>query len=161
MLLDVAADHLCRDLVTYGASKIAIFPEFSTPQAPLDLREFAKDRSGAQTLEPCDHLGDGIPWGEGTKEMDMIRTHLHLLNGNIILLGNIGKEFLYPPLHLALQHVASVLGRPDQMIERIVDSMGCSSEDHVAIVHPNLSWQQALSPLPCRSFPPAASSGAA
>ena len=71
-----------------------------------------------------------------TQDMDMIRTHLHFLDGNIILLGNIGKEFLYPPLHLALQHVAAVLGRPHQVVEGIVDGMGCSSEDHAAIVRP-------------------------
>jgi len=140
MLLDVSADHLRSDLVTYCASKIAIFPEFSTPKAPLHLREFAKDSAGTQTLEPCHHLGDGIPGREGTKDMDMIRTHLHLLDGHIILLGNIGKEFLSPPLHLALQHVAAVLGRPDQVVEGIVDGMWCSSEDHATIVRPQTGF---------------------
>src|SRR5712692_11521096 len=80
MLLDVAADHLRRDLVPYRTSKIAIFPEFSAPQAPLDARELTKDGPGAQTLEPRDDLRDGVPWREGAKEMDMIQTHLHLFN---------------------------------------------------------------------------------
>jgi hypothetical protein len=34
------------------------------------------------------------------------------------------------------------------VVERIVDGMRCSSQDHAAIVHLNLSWQAALSPLP-------------
>jgi hypothetical protein len=35
-----------------------------------------------------------------------------------------------------LQDVPSVLGRPDQVVQRIVDSMGCTSENHSVIVHP-------------------------
>jgi len=66
--------------------------------------------------------------------MDMFRTYLHLLNGNVILLGDIGKEVLYSALDFALQHVAPVLGRPDQVVERIIDGMGCASEDHAAMV---------------------------
>ena len=77
-----------------------------------------------------------------------IWAHLHFLNGHVILLRNIGKKFLNAPLHLALQHIAAVLRRPDQVVERIVDGMRCSLQDHAAIVHLNLSWQAALSPLP-------------
>ena len=92
---------------------------------------------------------------EGAKEMDMVRTHFHLLNGDVILLGNIGKEFLNPLLDLPWQHVTSVLGRPDQVLEGIVDGMGCSAEDHAAIVPPSPSvWQRALSPLPNTLIPP-------
>src|SRR5712692_7504587 len=102
MLLDGAADHLRRDLVPSRTSTRAIFPEFSAPQAPLDARELTKDDPGAQTLEPRDDLRDGVPWREGAKEMDMIRTHLHLFNGDVILLRNIDKEFPDPLLDLAL-----------------------------------------------------------
>jgi hypothetical protein len=44
-------------------------------------------------------------------------------NGDVILLRNIGKELLHPLLNLALQHIAPVLGRPDQVVESIVDSL--------------------------------------
>ena len=136
MLLEVSADHLRRDFVTDGASQIALLPEGSAPEASLDLRECADDRSGTPTLEPGHHLRDGIPGRDGTTEIAMIWTPFHLRKGNSILLGNIGKEFLYPPLPLALQHVTSVRGRPDQVIERLVDGMGCSAEDYAAIVRP-------------------------
>ena len=68
--------------------------------------------------------------------MDMIWTDLHLLNGDVILLRDIGKELPHPLLHLALQHVSPVLGRPDQVVEGIVDGMGCASQGHAAIVTP-------------------------
>ena len=110
MLLDVSADHFRRNLVSHCTSKIAIVPEFSTPQAPFDLWELAKDGTGAQTLEPCHHLGNRVSRREGAKNMDMVGTDLHCLNGDVILLGNIGKECLHPLLDLALQHVAPVLG---------------------------------------------------
>jgi len=67
--------------------------------------------------------------------MNMVWTHLHLFNGDVILLRNISKELLHSLLYLTSQHIASVLGRPDQVVKRIVDGMGCTSEDHTAIVH--------------------------
>src|SRR5262249_20868593 len=137
MLLDIAADHFRRDLVPYSTSKIAIFPEFSTPQAPLDPWKLAKDGPGAQTLEPGHDLRDGVPWWEGAKNVDMIWAHLHLFNGDVILFRYIGKKLLHPSLDFALQDITPVLGRPDQVIQGIVDSMGCASEDHAAIVTPS------------------------
>jgi hypothetical protein len=155
VLSDVSADHLRRDLVAHGTSKIAIFPEFSTPQTPLDPWELAKDGPGTQTLEPCHDLRDRVPWRERAKDMDMVRTHFHLFNGDVILLRNIAKELLHPLLYLALQYIAPVLRRPDQVVQGIIDGMGGSSEDHTAIVPPSTSvWQRASSPLPNALIPP-------
>ncbi len=87
--------------------------------------------------------------------MDMVRTHFHLFNGDVILLRNIDKEFLHALLDRALQHIAPVLGRPDQVVEGIVDGMGGASEDHAAIVLPSTDvWQGTSSPLPNALIPP-------
>jgi hypothetical protein len=87
--------------------------------------------------------------------MDMVRTHFHLFNGDVILLRNIAKELLHPLLYLALQYIAPVLRRPDQVVQGIIDGMGGSSEDHTAIVPPSTSvWQRASSPLPNALIPP-------
>src|SRR5439155_20668577 len=103
MLLDGSADHFRRHLVTHCSSKIAIFPEFPAPQTPLDPWELAKDSPSTQTLESRDHLRNGVSRREGAEDMDMVGTHLHLFNRDVILLRNIGKEFLYPMLDLSLQ----------------------------------------------------------
>ena len=58
----------------------------------------------------------------------------YLSKGNVVLLRNINKECPDPLLDLTLQHIAPVLGRPDQVVEGIVNSMGCASEDHTAII---------------------------
>ncbi len=110
MLLDVSANDLRSDFITYCASKIAIFPELPTPQAPLDSWELAKDGPSTQTLEACHNLRDGVPGREGAKDMHMVRTHLHFLNGDVILLRNIGKELPDPLWDFALQDVSPVLG---------------------------------------------------
>jgi hypothetical protein len=77
-----------------------------------------------------------IPGWEGAENMDRIRPHLPLCDGNVILLGKISKKLLHPSLPFALQHVAPVLGRPDQGGEGLVDGLGCTSENHAAIVRP-------------------------
>jgi hypothetical protein len=65
-------------------------------------------------------------------------------------------------LYLALQDVSSVLGRLDQVVQGIVDGMGCASEDHAAIVTVQADLGSGhRAHCQDRSFPPAASSGAA
>ena len=110
MLLDVSADHLHCDLITHCPSKIPIFSEFSTPQMPLDAWELAKDGPRTQTLAPGNDVCERVPGWEGAKERHVVGTHLHCLNGDIILLRTIGKELLHPLLDLTLPPIASVLG---------------------------------------------------
>jgi hypothetical protein len=160
MLLDVSADHLRRDLVTDRTSTIAIFPEFSAPQAPLHAWELTTDSPGTHTLAPCHDLCEGVSWWEGAKERDMVRTHLQFLNGDVVLLRNISKKLLDSLWYLALQDIASILRRPDQVGEGIVDGMGCTSEDQTAVVPPQPifgSGHRARSQRP--SFPPPQAAG--
>src|SRR5512144_462695 len=162
MMLNISADHLGGDLVSHRAGKIVIFPAFSTPKTPLDPGKLSKDSSSTQALESGHDLDDGIPGREGAKDMDMIWAHLHFLDGNVILLRNIGKQFPHPWLDLALQDGAPVLGRPNQVVQGIVNGMGCTSENHAATV-PLQADLGSGHRAHCqdRLFPPAASGGAA
>src|SRR5512144_875065 len=162
MMLDIAADNLGGDLITDGTGKIAIFPEFPAPEPSLDPGELTKDGPSAQALEPRHHVGDRIAGREGAKNMDMVGAHLHFLDGDVILLRNIPKELLYPLLDLPLQNVAPVLGRPNQVVQGIVNGMGGTSKEHatMVILQANLgSGHRAR--CQDRLFPPAANSGAA
>jgi hypothetical protein len=67
MMLAIVADDLGGDLIAYRAGKIAIFPEFPTPETPLDPWELSKDGSSTQALEPGHDLDDGIAGREGAK----------------------------------------------------------------------------------------------
>ena len=155
MLLDIPTDHLGSDLVPHRPNKIPIFPEFSAPQTAFDPWELAKDGAGASALKPRHDLCDGVAWREGTKNMDMVWTHLHLFNGDVVLLCNIGTKFLYPPLNLAWQNITPVFGRPDQMVLCIVDSMRCASKNHTVLIPLSIGmWQGASSPLPHALIPP-------
>jgi len=42
--------------------------------------------------------------------MDMVWTHLHLLDGDVILLCDISKKLPDPLLYLALQDITAILG---------------------------------------------------
>lgn len=66
--------------------------------------------------------------------MDRVWTDLHFLQGNVILLRNIGKEFPYPLLDLTFQDIPPILGRPNQRVQGVVDRMGCTPENHIATV---------------------------
>jgi hypothetical protein len=56
------------------------------------------------------------------------------------LLGNIREKLPDSLLYLALQDITAILGRSDQVIQGIVDGMGCASQDHAAIVPPPPSF---------------------
>ena len=75
MMLDISADDLRRDLITYRTSKIAIFPKFPAPEAALHSWELTKNGPGTQTLKPCDDLRERVSGREGAKDMDMVWTH--------------------------------------------------------------------------------------
>jgi hypothetical protein len=124
MRLDRAAEDLRRDFVTSCAGEIALFPALPAPEATLHAEKPPTERPGTHTLEPRDDLRNRVAGRKGAKEMDMIGTHLHCLDRNVIRLRNIGTELLYSPLHRTLQHVASVRGRPDHVGERLVDGRG-------------------------------------
>jgi len=116
MVLDISADDLRRDLVTYRTSKIAIFPKLPAPETTLHAWELTKDGPGTHTLKPRDDLCDRVSRREGAKDMDMVWTHLHFLYGDIVLLCDISKKLLDPLLYLALQDITAILGRPDQVV---------------------------------------------
>jgi hypothetical protein len=110
MLLDISADDLRRDLITYCTSKIAIFPELPAPEATLHAWELTEESPGAQTLESRYDLRDRISGREGAKDMDMVWTHLHFLYRDVVLLCNISKKLPDPLLYLALQDITAILG---------------------------------------------------
>ena len=136
MVLEIPADDLRCDFVTDRTSKIAIFPEFPAPETTLHAWELTKDSPGTQALAPRDDLRQRVAGREGAKDMDMVWTHLHFLYSDVVWLCNIRKTLLDPLLYLAWQDITAILGRPDQVIQGIVDGVGCASEDHAAIVPP-------------------------
>jgi len=142
MVLNISADDRRRDLVTYCPSNIALFPEFPAPEATLHAWKRTQDSPGTQTLAPRDDLRARVAGWEGAQDVDMIWTHLHFLSRNVILLGTVSTKLPDPLLSLAWQDITALLGRPDQVVQRIVDGMGCASEDHPAIVHPQPAFDR-------------------
>jgi hypothetical protein len=160
MMLNISADDFGGHLVTDGAGKIPILPKLPAPQAPFDARKFPENRSSAQALETSHDLDDRVPGWEGAKiwwsGLPSISS-----SSDVILLRNIGKEFPYPLLDLTFQDIPPILGRPNQMVQSIVDRMRGASENHADTVADPADLDRALSPLSRSLIPPAASSGAA
>src|SRR6266699_3669372 len=162
MVLDIFADDLRRDLVTYCTSQIAIFPQLPAPEATLHAWELTKERAGTQTLEPRDNRRAGVSGREGAQDMDRVRTPPHCLSGDVIVRCNSSKKLSDPLWYLALQDITAIRGRPDQVIQGIVDGVWRASEDHAAIVPPQpVCGSGHRARYHRHSFPPAASSGAA
>src|ERR1044072_1762016 len=134
MMLYVFANHFCGYLVAYRAGEIAVFPELPTPQLPFHLWVLPKDGSRTQTLEPRYHLRYRIVWGERTENMYVVKTYLHLFDGNVVLFGNLCKHLTHPLGNRTLQKFLAILGRAYQMVRGVIGGVSCASENHVRIV---------------------------
>jgi len=66
--------------------------------------------------------------------MDMVFHHLHRLNLPIIGFCNLIKEGLYGLRDLSNEYRLAVLGRPDNVILQVINSMGACFVGHTEIV---------------------------
>ena len=133
MMLNISADDFGGHLVTDGTGKISILPKLPAPQAPFDTRKLLGNRSSTQALATSHDLDDRVPGWEGAKiwwsGLPSISS-----SSDVILLRNIGKQFPYSLLDLAVQNTAPIFGRPNQMVQSIVDRMRGASENHADTV---------------------------
>jgi hypothetical protein len=136
MVLDIPADDLRCDFVPYRTRTIAIFPAFPAPEATLHAWTLTQESPGTQALAPRDDLRQRVSGRAGAKARDRVWTHLHVLSRDVVLLCNSRQKLLDPLLYLALQDITALLGRSDQVIQGIVDGVGCASQDHAAMVPP-------------------------
>ena len=152
----VSADHLRRDLVAHGTSHIASCPAVATPQAPLEPWALARDGPGTHTLAPCHDWRDRVPGRERAKNMDMVRTHVHLLTGEVLQQSKIATALWHPRWSRA--------GPDSAPVRRATRPRGTGYHrrqggvvggSHAAIVPLSPSvWQRAASPLPNALRPP-------
>lgn len=56
VMLDVFLNDFGCHFIAYSANKVAVFPEFSTPQLFLDFGMFLKNSTRAETFEPSHNL---------------------------------------------------------------------------------------------------------
>ena len=132
LMLDISTNHLSRYIVPYTADKIAIIPQFSTPQLLFHLRKLLKNHLSRNTFQPLHDLGRAIArWGR-QKDMHMIIQYFLGINFKSIPLGNLLKNPLQPTRHSLIQDHSPIFGDPHYMIFEIVDSTSGPFETHAS-----------------------------
>jgi len=131
---DIPADDLCSDCIPDGPYKIAVLPELTSPKLATQAREAGKEFTGGDAFEDLDHPRGGVPWRCGEKQMDMVFHHLHRINLPIIGFCNLIKEGLYGLRDLSNEYRLAILGRPDNVILQVINSMGACFVGHTEIV---------------------------
>jgi hypothetical protein len=134
MMLNVFAYHLRRHLVAYRPGEVSVFPQFPSPQPMLHLWVLSKYRSRTQTLEPTHYLRNRVSRWERAEDMYMICAYFHLFYRDVVLLGYLLKHLADATGNRPLQDVLAILGRPHQMVSRIISGVCCSSKDHKRIL---------------------------
>jgi hypothetical protein len=84
MILYVFLDHVFGHFVSNSAGKVAIFPKFSSPQFPFDLRISLEDGSCRCPLQPLDNSRYRIFRWKSQEDMYVILSNLHLFYLKII-----------------------------------------------------------------------------
>ena len=131
-ILEISTNHLSRYVGPYTADKIAIVPQFSTPQLLLHLRKLLKNHPRRNTFQPLHNLGGTIArWGR-QKDMHMIVHDCLGINFKSISLGNLLKNLFQPTPHSLPQNHSPIFGDPHHMIFEIVDSTSGALETHAS-----------------------------
>ena len=132
-MLDISTNHLSRDVVPYTADKIAIVPQFSTPQLLLHLRKLLKNHPSRNTFQPLHDLGETIArWGR-QKDVHMIVHYFLGINFKSIPLGNLLKNPLQPTRYSLPQDHSPIFGDPHHMILMLIRPMGTEPNFHALV----------------------------
>src|ERR1051325_9339872 len=134
MMLNILANHFRRHLVAHRAREVAVFPELPAPQLSLHLRVLSKDGSRTQALKPRHHLRYRVARRKRTEDMHVVNTNFHLVYGDVVLLGYLGKHLAHALGNRALQNLLAILWRPYQVVRSVIGGVGCATENHVGIV---------------------------
>ena len=144
--LNIFANQFCRHFIAHRSGEVAIFPELSAPQLPLDLWELAEHGSRTETLEHPDHLRYRVAWWERAKDMDVVWTDFHLFYRDVVRVGDLLEHLLDTCRQRTFKDVLAVLWRPDQVIGRVISGVRGSPEDHARILPDSVILRAGIEP---------------
>jgi len=132
LMFDIPPNYLRRYFVSHTSDKIAVVPQFSTPQWLLHLRKLLKYHPGRNTFHPLHDLGGTIArWGR-KKYMHMIVHDFLGIDLKTISLGNLLRNPLQPMGHSLSQDQPPIFGTPHHLIFEIVNGSSGSLEAHAS-----------------------------
>ena len=132
MVLNILLDRVAGHLISNRAHKVPIFPELPSPQLPFDFRIPPKYLLGANTLQYPHHLPDRILRRYACKYVHMIFRYLHLNHFAVPSSQYLFEQLLSHLPDLIPQNPFSILGRPYEMVSRIINRMAQSFDAHAA-----------------------------
>jgi len=130
VILYVFLDHIFGHFVANGAGKVAIFPEFSSPQFLFDFRIPLEDGSCRCPLHPLHNIGYRIFRWKSQEDMYMIFSNLHLFYLKIIAYCDLFDALLNKITKISSQYPFAVFWSPHYVVSCVVYGMGCSSYSH-------------------------------
>jgi hypothetical protein len=134
VILNIFSDYFGRYLVTYGPSKISVFPKFTTPKMLLHLWVLMKNYARTHTLHYPHYLGNTISRWKRQKYVHMIRDNFHCVNLKPMIQSHFLKYPLHTLLYLSTKYPLPILRSPYQMIFRVIYGMWSSFHSHVQYI---------------------------
>ena len=139
-MLDVLTNYLCRNFVPNTADKIAVVPQFPTPQLLFHLWKLLKNQPCRNALQGLHHLGRTVPGRSRQKDMHMVLHDFLRIDLKAIPLRYSLKNLLQSLSNGSPQNHPSIFGDPHQMVLEIINSSTSTLEAH--------AWKNTmLSPL--------------
>ena len=120
---DVPSYHLRGHFISNRAYKVAIPPQFSSPQLLPQLRMTTKQLPRGDTLYDLYHLaGTVFRWGQ-QKQVNVVSHHLKCVNLKLIALCNTLENILQAIPYRTLQNHFTVLRNPNKVVLEVVHRM--------------------------------------
>ena len=132
VVLYVLLNRFTGHLVANCLDKIAVLPEFPTPQLSFYLWIPAENLLRTHALDNPDDISHRILRRNAREYVYMILRYLHLFNLTVSRCQNLSKQLFYRIANLIFEYPLALFRCPYQMVSRIINRMTQTLYAHAA-----------------------------
>jgi len=116
LVFDIVGDGILIPMFSNSASKVAVRPEFASPQLLFHFRTTPEHLSCGKAFYHRYDFGYAICWNGLKQKMHMILIGTNLQEFQLVSLLYVQTDFLHNIVHMIIKYCTPIFGRKYQMV---------------------------------------------
>ena len=116
LVFDIVGDGILIAMFTNSSSKVAVRPEFASPQLLFHFRTTPEHLSCGKAFDHRYDFGHAIGWNGLHQKMHMILIGTNLQEFQLVSLLYVQTDFLHNIVHMIIKYCTPIFGRKYQMV---------------------------------------------
>ena len=116
LAFDILVDGILIAMFANSSSKVAVGPEFASPQLLFHFRTTPEHLSCGKAFYHCYDFGYAICWNGLHQKMHMILICTNLQEFELVSLLYVQADFLHNIVHMIIKYYTPIFGRKYQMV---------------------------------------------